>query len=163
MSARNSGRTAPMSRSSSAQRVSSGFPRRYGGAHRRTAVSVNHPAASQGSTGVFDAEVPVDVEGGGDRGVAEQIAHHLDRAPRHAGAGWRSCAETSAGQSPPAAAAAQTTHQVVDGGVAQGATTWSAPQIHEHVVAVEVAVLAVHVVGVEPDQLRADRDAPDLG
>ena len=61
------------------------------------------------------------------------------------------------------AAAAQSTHQVVDGGVAQGATMWFAPQIHEHVIAFEVAILAVHVVGVEPDQLRADRDAPDLG
>ena len=47
-------------------------------AHRRTCGVAEPSGRLQRSTGVFDAEVPVDVEGGGHRRVAEQIAHHLD-------------------------------------------------------------------------------------
>nr|WP_242002305.1 hypothetical protein [Kribbella steppae] len=35
-----------------------------------------------------------------------------------------------------------------------------APQVDEDIVGIEVAVLAVQVIGVEPDQLGADRDRP---
>ena len=35
-----------------------------------------------------------------------------------------------------------------------------APQVHEHVVAVQIPVLAVQVIGIQPDQIGADRDGP---
>ncbi len=56
------------------------------------------------------------------------------------------------------AALTEPEHQVIHRRVAPRMPAWLAPQVDEHVVAVQIAVLAVHVVGVEPDQLDADRD-----
>jgi hypothetical protein len=49
---------------------------------------------------------------------------------------------------------------VDDVGVAHRAPDLAAPQIHEHVVGIQVAVLGVHVVRVAAHQLAADRDRP---
>jgi hypothetical protein len=46
---------------------------------------------------------------------------------------------------------------LVDGVVAHRVPDPTAPQIHEHVVAVQIPVLQVHVVRVQPDQLAGDR------
>ena len=54
-------------------------------------------------------------------------------------------------------------HQVIDRRIAPRATERLAPQVDEHVVGIQVAVLLVQVVGVEPDHLRADRDGPRPG
>ena len=57
---------------------------------------------------------------------------------------------------------AQPLDQVIDRGVGQRVAARFAPQVDEHVVAVQLAVLAVQVVGVEPDQPGAGRDRPWL-
>ena len=57
---------------------------------------------------------------------------------------------------------AQPPHQVIDRRVGQRAAVRLAPQVDEHVVAVQVPVLVVQVVGIQPDQLGADRDRARL-
>jgi hypothetical protein len=47
-------------------------------------------------------------------------------------------------------------------GVGQWVTARFAPEVNEHVIAVQLAVLAVQVVGVEPDQPGTGRDRPRL-
>src|SRR6266511_1149997 len=58
---------------------------------------------------------------------------------------------------------AQPQYQVVDRGVGQRPPQRVAPQVDEHVVAVQIAVLAVQVVGIQPDHLRPDRDRAGRG
>ena len=49
-------------------------------------------------------------------------------------------------------------HQPSDGLVAKRMPERSAPQVHEHVVAVEIPVLDEEVLRVQPDQRSGDRD-----
>ena len=131
--------------------------------HSCTALPVvGEPARLlQALAGVFDAEVPVDLDRGGHRGVPEQPAHHLHRGARAQQPGGVGVTapvriEVDPGPSP------QPADQVIDRGVGQRAAVLPGPEIDEHVVAVQLAVLAVQIVGVEPDQPGADRDRPWL-
>ena len=40
---------------------------------------------------------------------------------------------------------------------------WLGPQVHEHIVGIQVSVLGVHVLGVEADQTGGDGDDLDVG
>ena len=124
-------------------------------------VSVNQPACSSALAGVFDAEVSVDLDRGGHRGVPEQPAHHLHRGARAQQPGGVGVAAPVRVEVDPGPSA-QPADQVIDRGVGQRAAVLPGPEVDEHVVAVQVAVLAVQVVGVEPDQPGADRDRPGL-
>ena len=57
---------------------------------------------------------------------------------------------------------AQPPHQVIDRRVGQRVAVRLAPQVDEHIVRVQIPVLAVQVVGIQPDQPGADRDRPRL-
>ena len=93
--------------------------------------------------------------------MPEQPAHHLHRGARAqqpGGVGVPAPVRVEVDPGP----SAQPPDQVIDRGVGQRLAALPAPEVDEHVVAVQLAVLAVQVVGVEPDQPGADRDRPRL-
>ena len=92
------------------------------------AAVVGEPARLlQALAGVFDAEVPVDLDRGGHRGVPEQPAHHLHRGARAQQPGGVGVTapvriEVDPGPSP------QPADQVIDRGVGQRAAVSARPR-----------------------------------
>jgi hypothetical protein len=91
--------------------------------------------------------------------VTEKLsdAFHSGAAPQQPG---RICVPVLVGPEVDAGAHPQPTHQVVDGGVAPRVPFRLRPQVDEHVVRIQGAVLAVEIVDIQAHQLRAGRHPP---
>ncbi len=135
------------------------------GAHRAFPALVPHAGPGQGLPHVGGIEMDVGLAGGRRGAVREQPGDDLDRHAAADQLGGVRVPQHVRGEGDPGARG-DAADQLVHRRVAQRLPDPPAEQVDEHVVGVDVAVLGVHVLRVQPHQRRRHRDHrgfPQLG